>query len=231
MTATMEIPTTTTPYKRTAKQDIFLALGIGLGITVLTTAIAILAGWATWDNLNWFEVAAVFTSYWCTLLCVFQRRFNYFVGLGTTAIYFFVFWDAALFSSAILQVYLIPTVIYGLFRWGKDDNTRPVENVQWKWLPVYLGVTGAFYVGALLITTSLGGAVPLIDSIILAGTILAQFLMDNKKLQSWFVWMGVNVISIWLYFDQGLYLAGLQYTLFLINAVFALVQWRKTMVR
>ena len=70
-----------------------------------------------------------------------------------------------------------------------------------------------------------GGTFAAVDSVILVGSILAQFLLDNKKVETWIVWFAVNVVAIWLYLTSGLAIAGLQYVLFLVTAVLGLRQW------
>ena len=132
-------------------------------------------------------------------------------------------------ASMLVNIYLTPSLIYGYFRWRSDDNTRPVTHVALKWVPVYLIVTIAAYLGALGIAKALGGTMALADSVILVGTILAQFLLDNKKIETWAVWVIVNVAAIYTYFNAGLALAGFQYIFFLGNTVFGALVWYKSL--
>ena len=67
------------------------------------------------------------------------------------------------------------------------------------------------------------------DSTILAGTILAQFLLDNKKLQTWIVWAIVNVFAIYTYFTAGLSLVAFQYVFFLANTMYGYAMWKRGM--
>jgi nicotinamide mononucleotide transporter len=90
---------------------------------------------------------------------------------------------------------------------------------------VYLAVTAIAYVGAVAIAASLGGTFAAADSVILVGSVLAQFLLDNKKVETWVVWFAVDIVAIWLYFASGLAIAGLQYVLFLVTAVLGFWQW------
>lgn len=205
------------------------ALVISIGLTVLSFLSGTALGWLTIDEINWIEVLAVATSYYCTWLSYHQKRWYYGVAVITTALYVVVFLQSNLIASAILNIYLVPTVLFGFFRWGKDDNPKPVQRLRWKLLPIYALVVGAFYTGAVLITDFLGGAMAPLDSFILVGTILAQFLLDNKVLSNWFVWIAVNIVSIYVYFSSGLFFAGTQYILFLIGAVYAYFQWKRTM--
>lgn len=197
--------------------------------TILTSASLLFSLFVIKSDINGFEVASVFFSFACTWLCTRQVRFNYVLAVLSTALLAYTYWRAGLYGSMALNVYLVPTVIYGWFVWGHDASPRPVEHVQLKRLAGYLLATGLTWVGALGIITMFGGKMALLDGWLLVGTVLAQFLLDRKKLETWIVWAVVNVVSIYVYWQAGLYLLSLQFVAFLINAVYAWFQWRKSM--
>lgn len=211
---------------KTSRQNIVESIIIGITLTGISYICGILFGWI--NNVNWLEIFAVLTSYSCTYLCITQRRINYPIGAISSAAYAYLFLQSGLISSAILNAYLVPTLIYGWIRWRKDDNTRPVTHVSWRWLPVYIAVTGLGYLGATLISQQFGGAMAWTDSLILAFTILAQFLLDNKKLENWIVWAVVNVLAIYTYSTIGLPLVAFQYVLFLANTVYGYIIWKRS---
>lgn len=161
------------------KRDIWESILVGVILTTLSYVVAFSAQWVT--ALNLLEIFAVFTSYACTYLCVKERRANYPIGAISTAAYAILFMQSGLLSSAILNIYLTPTLIYGWLRWRQDAATRPVTHVALKWVPVYALVALLGYAGAALISQAFGGTMAWTDAMILAGTILAQFLLDNKK--------------------------------------------------
>jgi len=199
-------------------------------IGVVLTAISYLVGmWLGWTHsINPLEVFAVFTSYVSTYLCVVERRFNYVAGAISSAAYAWLFIDSSLLASAVLNAYLVPTLAYGWFRWRQDAVTRPVEHVKLKMIPVYLAITGAIWYGATQLITALGGHLAMTDTLILVCTILAQFLLDNKKLENWYVWAAVNVFAIYTYFTTGLNLVGFQYIFFLANVAYGWFMWNKS---
>lgn len=215
-----------TTSRVSTKRDFIESIFIGALLTAFSYAVGLAASWI--PALNWLEVFAVFTSYSCTYLCVKERRINYPIGAVSTAAYAVLFMQSGLISSAILNAYLTPTLIYGWLRWRKDTVTRPVTHVAAKWVPVYLAVAGAGYAGAALISTRFGGAMAWTDAMILAGTILAQFLLDNKKLENWIVWAVVNVFAIYTYATTGLPLVAFQYVFFLGNTVYGYVIWLRS---
>jgi nicotinamide mononucleotide transporter len=209
-----------------ATNDVLVSLVVAVVATGLSYLIGLGFGWI--ETVNMLEAAAVFTSYSCTWLCVKERRINYPIGALSTALYCLLFFQAALFSSMALNAYLTILLVYGWFRWRADDNTRPVTMVKWKMWPVYLLLTGVFFAGGLTLSIHFGGAVVWTDAAILALTILAQFLLDNKKLENWAVWALVNVFAIYTYFTGGLFIVGVQYIFFLANTLYGWYSWNKS---
>lgn len=199
---------------------------IGVVLTVLSYFVGTQAGWI--DSVNLLEAFAVFTSYVCTWLCVRERRINYPIGATSTAAYVVLFFQSGLVASALVNLYLTPLLVYGWFRWNKDSNARPVTHVSKKMVPVYLLFAGAMVAGALGLTVAVGGSIILTDSAILFGTVLAQSLMDNKKVENWPVWLVVNLFAIYTYAKAGLALVAFQYVFFFINTFIGYFVWNRS---
>lgn len=195
-------------------------------LTGLSYIVGLAVGWI--DAVNWLEVFAVFTSYSCTWLCVRQRRINYPIGAASTAAYALLFWQADLMSSFALNLYLTPWLIYGWIRWRRDEDTRPVRHVEWKMLPLYALFTGAAWSVAVAIGNHYGAALAWTDSAILALTLLAQTLLDNKIEETWYAWAVVNVLAIYVYATSGLPLVALQYVMFLLNCFVGMRAWKRS---
>jgi nicotinamide mononucleotide transporter len=202
--------------------------------TFATYALAAIFGWVG-ANVPALELAAVWTSYICTWMCVEQTRWNYPVGMVTTVLWAIVFWNQGLYASAALNAYLPFALAYGWWRWGPDRKTRPVRSLLGEgkliWVLGYIALTTFIYAVLMLLLQAIGATLPGTDAAILVGSILAQFLLDNKRIETWAVWAMVNVFAIWTYGEAGLYLAALQYVAFLINTVIGWVEWRRSMRR
>jgi nicotinamide mononucleotide transporter len=204
------------------------SLCVAVVLTSLSYLVGFAMGWIT--ELNGLEVFAVFTSYSCTYLCVVQSRWNYPMGLVTTVAYSVLFWQQGLLASAALNVYLPFALLYGWFRWGPDGRPLPVRHldVNW-WLLGYVGFTAGTYLILLLILRYFGTTLPAADTAILIGSIVAQFLLDNKRIETWAVWAVVNVLAIVTYWQAGLPLVALQYVFFLGNTVYGYACWWESM--
>jgi nicotinamide mononucleotide transporter len=213
-------------------QSLFMHLAqgiiIGIVLTALSYGVGLAMGWI--DAVSWLEAFAVFTSYVCTFLCVVERRINYPIGAVSTAAYCVLFFQFGLIASMAINAFLAVYLVYGWFRWRADSNTRPVTRMSLTQWILYALVAATGYLIVVFISSSLGGTLAWTDSLILALTILAQFMLDNKKIENWGVWAIMNCFAIYTYFSAGLALVGFQYIFFLANTAYGYVMWKKSKV-
>ena len=74
----------------------------------------------------------------------------------------------------------------------------------------------------------LNSILPWIDALNTSFFLCATLLMTVKKIENWWYWIAGNIISIPVYFSQGLYLTSLQYAVFLVIAIMGLRAWNNT---
>jgi nicotinamide mononucleotide transporter len=70
-------------------------------------------------------------------------------------------------------------------------------------------------------------ATPFLDTFTTGIFFAAMWLMANKKIENWILWIVGDVVSIPLYFVKGYGFTGIQYTIFLVIAIMAYFSWRK----
>lgn len=206
---------------------------IAIGLTLFSYSIGFVLGWIT--VLNWLEVFAVATSYSCTWLFTRQSRWSYPIGIITTAAYSILFYQWGLLALSVFNLYLVFSLIYGWFRWGPDEISRPVSTIPLKWYPAY-GAIGLIILGLFLLVNILfnpTGFAELnpIDIGLAVASGVAQIMLDNKKLENWAVWASTNIVSIPFFLSQGLTLVAFQYIFFLVNTIIAHKEWKRSMIR
>jgi nicotinamide mononucleotide transporter len=64
------------------------------------------------------------------------------------------------------------------------------------------------------------------DAATTAASLVAQYMLNRKWIQNWFVWAGVDVVFAGLALSQGLWLTGILYVVFLGICVAAWWSWR-----
>ena len=72
---------------------------------------------------------------------------------------------------------------------------------------------------------------PFLDTFTTGVFFAAMWLMANKKIENWILWIAGNIVSIPLYFVKGYGFTGIQYIIFLILAIMAYFSWRKLIIR
>jgi nicotinamide mononucleotide transporter len=129
----------------------------------------------------------------------------------------------------VMQVWAWPYWAFG----GKDKTPLPVTRLGVRgWVLTLLAVgtgTGLVYtLISLIVPTS---HYPILDAIVVASSVVAQLLLGQKKLESWYLWLGpVNVLSVILFVLAGAYVVLALYVAFLIHAFFAIRSWRRELL-
>ncbi|PHS51651.1 MAG: nicotinamide mononucleotide transporter [Lutibacter sp.] len=70
---------------------------------------------------------------------------------------------------------------------------------------------------------------PYLDTFTTGIFFAGMWLMANKKIENWILWIVGNIVSIPLYFVKGFGFTGIQYTLFLILAIQGYYAWKKNL--
>ncbi|NOY50936.1 MAG: nicotinamide mononucleotide transporter [Chlorobi bacterium] len=70
-------------------------------------------------------------------------------------------------------------------------------------------------------------ATPFLDTFTTGVFFAAMWLMANKKIENWTLWIAGNIVSIPLYFVKGYGFTGIQYSIFLVLAVLGYFEWKR----
>jgi nicotinamide mononucleotide transporter len=204
------------------------SLNWGTILTVITYAIGAALGLVDVHNFNYIEFFAIWTSYVCTLMCVFQTRWNYPLGAVSTILYAILSYQAGLPAVGLFNILLSINLIYGWFRWRSDDVTRPVTNPNAAWWLGYVGIGLATYLILTIVNGYFGYDQTWVDVTTAVVYAVAQAMLDNKHRTSWAVFFVLNVLSIYLYFKQEAYFVVIQYVYFLGNTLYGHFEWRNS---
>ena len=164
-------------------------------------------------------------------LIIRRSIWNYPFGFAVVTLYFFIFWGYRLYSDALLQVYFFVIQIYGLYVWlnGRASDGRViVAHLGVGMFALYIGATAvAWLILASLMAAYTDAAAPYWDAAVAALSITAQFLLSRRYLQSWYLWIAVDVLAIGLFYTRGLEPTATLYVIFLGLAITGLIQWRQ----
>lgn len=175
--------------------------------------------------MSLLEVSAVVLGLAYVLLISFSKRIGWVFGVLSCGIYVWLTFETHLYLQAILQFIYVVLGFYGFFSWGNSESH--VQKMQLKshffWgipalaIALLLGYTFSFY----------GQKMPYLDAFITGFSLLATYFATRMWMENWLYWMVLNLLSAYLFWEQGLVTSTV---LFLVNAalaVFGYFQWKR----
>ena len=177
------------------------------------------------------EIAAALLGVINVALVVRRSTWNYPFGIAMVSLYFFVFWEAKLYSDALLQVFFLLINMYGWWAWYHARHVDHGVAVGWMSWNARMRWLGATVVAIALWGTGMArwtdAAAPFVDATTAGLSVAAQFLQSFRRVESWILWIAVDVIAIGLFAWRGLLVTTALYGLFLVLAVIGLFEWRR----
>jgi len=184
--------------------------------------------------MTWVEAIATVAGVLCIWLLVRQNVWNFAFALVQVTLSAWVFFQQRLFSDAILQVFFAVINVYGWIHWTRGTGERaelPVTAMTNRAMAVWMAVTIVLTaVWGTFAKLQLKADAPYIDGFILVASLTAQWLTARKHLQSWWLWIVVDLVAVPLYASRGLYLFAALYAIFLVLCIQGLREWRQSIL-
>ncbi len=196
-------------------------------------------------QMSWIELLGTIFGIWAVWLAAREKILTWPIGIVNIFFFFLVFYQVQLYSDMTEQVYYLATTVYGWLLWSTSKQVAGRQKTRE--MPVTVlsrkSRLGTLIGGAIAVTVltlfmlnvhlllpalfTLPAAFPFWDALSTVGSFIAQFIMARKKLESFAIWIGVDVVNITLYFASGIYLIAVEYVLFLVLAIMGLSRWCK----
>jgi nicotinamide mononucleotide transporter len=181
--------------------------------------------------MNVFELVGTIFGVVCVVLMIVENIWCWPASLANAFLYFVMFWKARLYADLLTYTMFIVLSIHGWIEWlhgGPQRSARKVTRSPRRELVIVLACVAA---GAPLLGTAFArltdASYPYADSTIAALSFGAQYLLNVKRVESWALWILVDVIAIAVYLGKQLYLATGLYAVYLVLAVIGLVKWKR----
>ncbi len=182
------------------------------------------------DPLEWAAAALGLVN---VALIVRRSVWNYPFGLAMVSLYFFVFFEARLYSDALLQIFFFVVQLYGWWNWlrarraaGEIRVLTLTPRARLLWIG---GIVAASTIWGLAMARYTNAAAPMIDAAIAGTSIAAQILMAQRRIENWLLWILVDAIAIGLFASRGLHATSVLYALFLLLSIAGLIGWARAL--
>jgi nicotinamide mononucleotide transporter len=175
------------------------------------------------------EIIAALFGLACVWLGVRRHIGCWPTGLVMVLLYIVIFYRAKLYSDMLLQVVYVFLQLYGWHAWlrgGPDSGPLVVSRLPRRQIIPWLAA-GTLATGVLGGTMRLhtDASFPFIDALATVASLIAQWLMGRKVLESWLVWIFVDIVSVGLYLAKELYPTAALYAVFLAMAAWGWFEW------
>lgn len=166
------------------------------------------------------------------------------IGAVSVALFFFLFYQIQLYPDMFLQVFFFVTNLQGWWRWThpkageanqeqelKISRLSPRQTLTWS----LAGVVATLVLGSFAqnlntwfpVLFSKPSAFPYLDSFTTTMSIVATFMMIQKKVECWYVWLLIDIILTYIYYVKGVKLVAFEYGIFCLIAVQGAWHWTK----
>jgi nicotinamide mononucleotide transporter len=182
------------------------------------------------DHVSWAEILGFVTGaagVWLTVRCHIA---NFPIGIANSAFFLVLFATSRLWADSSLQLLYIALGFVGWWQWlhGGPQSSRLVVGRAPRWV---FAAAGGFVVFGTWGLTLLLGAVhdiaPFWDALTTCLSLVAQALLNWKKIENWYFWIAADIIYVPLYIVKRLDLTAIVYVLFLTMCFSGLRAWRQ----
>jgi len=168
-------------------------------------------------------------------LVAWRSIWNYPVAILAVAIYAVVFAEARLYSDMGLQGFFLVVNLYGWVNWARVkgetgevivERLGPAARGAW-----VAGIAVAALVWGTGMHAFTDASYPWWDAGIAAASVAAQLLQARRVIESWWLWIAVDLASVPLYAVKSLWFTTALYVVLLVISVAGLIDWRRAAVR
>jgi nicotinamide mononucleotide transporter len=152
-------------------------------------------------------------------------------GIVMSLFYIYIWAEVNCYAWALTYLYYLGANVYGIIVWKKnsnEDSNSGISNLPKKYYPILIAITVIFtFLIFFILKRYTDTFIPVSEAFSTALSVVGMWLLANKYLQHWYVWMVVNAIYAIANFWMGLHFSALLFTVYFVVSVMGLVRWRK----
>jgi nicotinamide mononucleotide transporter len=182
---------------------------------------------------RFIEGLGALTCLWSVWLNTRGKTMGWPIGLISVLLAAWIYFKAGLLAECGLQGFYFVSGIYGWRQWSASAKSASEVRITVDKLSVREAIGGMLIaliasVLIFMLLRQLSQSVnPVPDALITGFSLLAQFWMARRKLENWLLWTIINTGSVLLYMQQELWFFAVLYTVLLVLAIKAFLEWRK----
>ena len=195
---------------------------------------------SSYSDYSRVDIVLEFLAFWFGIISVvFAKKQNILVyptGIICTIITMYLMYKVSLLGHILVNLLYTIISFFGWWNWSRRENNDLVVKVSkftsndlTKSLLIFFFIVFVAYFAHDFFATNFEGQIKELDILTSGIFVTAMWLMANKKLENWILWIIGNVITIPLYLSSDKIILSIQYVIFTILAIQAYIEWKKSL--
>ena len=195
---------------------------------------------SSYSDYSSVDIVLEFLAFWFGIISVvFAKKQNILVyptGIICTIITMYLMYKVSLLGHILVNLLYTIISFFGWWNWSRRENNDLVVKVSkftsndlTKSLLIFFFIVFVAYFAHDFFATNFEGQIKELDIFTSGIFVTAMWLMANKKLENWILWIIGNVITIPLYLSSDKIILSIQYVIFTILAIQAYIEWKKSL--
>lgn len=184
----------------------------------------------SWMLAHWVEVLGFVTGAACVILAARRNVWTYPIGIANNVVFAVLFALNGLYAAVGLQAVFLVLGVHGWYRWthGLEQDREYVGHTpRAAVVPLAAAVVAVTLTLAWILATFTDSAVVFADAATTAVSLGAQYMLNRKWIENWFVWIVADIGYVALYVWTGLWITAALYLVFIGLCVAGFLSWRR----
>jgi len=179
------------------------------------------------------DITSSLFSFACTALYIRASALAWPIGLVAIVIDFFLYSQTGIYGDMSLEVFYFISTLYGWHAWvrgGKHKTALPISHSSWRQIALLsiIALTGITLTTLFLIHDT-NSQIPYLDSSTTVLSLIAQWLICRKKIETWILWFFIDATYGALFIIKGLPAHSILHFVYTGMAVMGYWQWYRKM--
>jgi len=184
-----------------------------------------------WLIDNWTEVVGFGTGAACVWLAARRNIWTFPLGIANNLVFIVLFFGAALYADLGLQIVYLVLGVMGWLGWSRhraaDDRALIGRMPRRAVLPLAVAAVAGTAIIAYALHSYTDSTTEIADAATTSVSLVAQYMLNRRWLENWFVWIAVDVAYVGLFLYKGLNITAALYLLFIGLCVWGLSGWMR----
>jgi nicotinamide mononucleotide transporter len=194
--------------------------------------------WTASHYLKIFEWLATITGFLYIYYTIREDTRLWLYGIISSALFAWVFFKTSIYANSLLYIYYVIIGFYGWYTWSrseKEDSKKTklkIKRTAVKKLSAYIAVSFVFAIPVYFILKNYSDSdAPMIDAVLTTGGMLATWMLTQKLIEQWILWIVIDVIWCGLMIYKGMYPSLVLFAAYTILAFKGYFEWKKELAK